>query len=80
VPNFPGLSGSPPPRKGLASVPNLLPASAYAIATNAEKTSEALTSVQMGALRATLPEFDDDGAVQEFADMEGDVSSQEEAP
>ena len=80
VPNFPGLSGSPPPRKGLASVPNLLPASAYAIATNAEKTSEALTSVQMGALRATLPEFDDDGAVQEFADMEGDVSSEEEAP
>jgi hypothetical protein len=79
VPNFPGLSGSPPPRTGLASLPNLLPASAYAIAARAEKTSEALTYVQMGALRATLPEFDDDKVVQEFVDMDGDVSSEEEA-
>jgi len=79
VPNFPGLSGSPPPRTGLASLPNLLPASAYEMAARAEKTSEALTPIQMGALRATLPEFDDDGAVQEFVDMDGDVSSEDEA-
>jgi hypothetical protein len=33
----------------------------------------------MGALRATLPEFDDDKVVQEFVDMDGDVSSEDEA-